>query len=64
MCEHLSSLSSLIEDSGRVAADVYNRLAKAFKAFGALRRAVFTNINLHEDEVLCVPSLCSLHVAV
>ena len=41
-----SYLGSVVADSGRMDADVEKRIAQASRAFGALRKAVFSDNNL------------------
>ena len=43
-------LGFVIADSGRMAADVECRVAKASKAFGALRKAVFRQESIPPDK--------------
>ena len=52
----------MIADSGRMDADVECRVAKASKAFGALRKAVFLNRNLSLQTKRKVNQACVLSV--
>ncbi len=55
-------LGAVIADSGRMDADVESRLAKASKAFGALRKAVFLDRNLSLQTKRKVYQACVLSV--
>ena len=55
-------LGSVIVDSGRMDADVECRVAKASKAFGALRKAVFLDRNLSHRTKRKVYQACVLSV--
>ena len=55
--EEFSYLGSIIASSGAMDSDVYRRVAQAFCAFGALRKAVFRfNVNNKEESV---SSICA-----
>ena len=45
--DEFQCLGSLIATTGKMDSDVSRTLAQASKAFGALRKAVFMNNNLH-----------------
>ena len=58
-------LGSVIAASGKMDTDVDNRVAKASRAFGALRKAVFLDrdlITLHQEDDL--PGLCYVSIVV
>ncbi len=55
-------LGAVIADSGRMDADVESRLAKASKAYGALRKAVFLDRNLSLQTKRKVYQACVLSV--
>ena len=55
-------LGSLIEDSGRMDADVNRRVAQASRAFGALRKSVFLDKNLSLTTKQKIYNACALSV--
>ena len=55
-------LGSIIAADGRIDVEVDKRLANAFKAFGALWKAIFTNINLSLTTKMQMYKACVLSV--
>ena len=60
--EHFSYLRSVVSSNGRIEAEVDHRIAKASKAFGALKRAVFKDQNLTVTTKQKVYEACVLSV--
>ena len=60
--DKFSYLGSLISNSGRMDVDVDRRIAQASKAFGALRKAVFSDRNLRLSTKRRVYNACVLPV--
>ncbi len=57
-------LGSLVESRGGAVKEVGERIAKASRAFGALRKAVFRDKNLSLETKTCVQGCCVRSVAV
>ena len=57
-------LGSIAEAKGGIAQEVGEKIAKASKAFGALRESIFRHSNLSEDQEKGIQGCCSRSVSV
>ena len=62
MVKEFQYLGSIIADNGRINAEVNKRIANAFKAFGALRQAVFNDRHLSVLTKRLIYQACVLSV--